>query len=122
MSEHLQEYAAAAAHDLNHHPRPRLGKKNACNVFFPREERVTFHKRQRKEIFDTIKHTSARVLESMDAKPDDARAQQAAWRIAAEHWLKSQGYITINRGRRDSAPKAINKEPSVTRLSEKKGQ
>jgi hypothetical protein len=120
--QHLQEYAAAAAHDLNHHPRPRLEGKNACNVFFPTEERVTFNRRQRKEIFDTIKHTSARILESMDAKPNNAQAQQATWRIAAEHWLKGRGYITITRGRRGTASEAINKEPSVTRLNEKKGQ
>lgn len=68
------------------------------------------------EVYDNITRIAASILTSMDATVGQARAQQAAWRIATEYWLKSQGYITVEHGRTGSAPTAITKQLSVTRL------
>ncbi len=86
--EHLEAYASTVEHDLNHQPRPCLKGKNSCQVFFA--GRRTFSKWERRDAYNWI--TDLQNELSSDNKEVE---RQAAWRIAAEAWLKMKGYITV---------------------------
>ena len=86
--EHLEAYAAAVEHDLNHRPRPCLNGKNACQVYFT--GRRTFSKWERRDAYDWITALHNDILCSSDGVQP-----QAAWRIAAEAWLRMKGFITV---------------------------
>jgi hypothetical protein len=81
-----------SCHDHNHLPRRSLKGKNSCRAYFD-GPRVTFDKRQRKEVFLWIKQAASDMLEKLG---DDGMVM-TAWRIAARTWLHQNHYITIVR-------------------------
>jgi hypothetical protein len=85
--EHVEAYAAAVEHDLNHQPRPCLDGNVACQVFFT--NRRAFSKWERRDAYVWIKTLQNDILCTEGVQP------QAAWRIAAEAWLSKNGFITI---------------------------
>jgi len=85
--EHLEAYASAVEHDLNHRPRPCLSGKNACQVYFTGKR--TFSKWERRDAYVWITNLQHDILCSEGIQP------QAAWRIAVEAWLNMKGFITI---------------------------
>ncbi len=87
--EHLEAYAAAVAHDLNHKPRPCLKGKTACQVYF--SGRRMFTKWERRDAYVWITNLKEDMLCCDGVQP------QAAWRIAVEAWLSMKGFITIIR-------------------------
>jgi len=98
--KHIQAYAEAAEHDLNHLPRPCLGGKTSCWVYFEGKDRRRFTRRERRDIYDWIKGTAGDILGGMgDAGP---RAAKAAWRTAVETWLVRNGMITVTRKKKVS--------------------
>jgi transposase InsO family protein len=80
--DHLEAYALAVVHDLNHRPRPCLNGKNACQVYFAGKR--TFIKWERRDAYVWI--TNLR---------DEGVQPQAALRVAVEAWLSMKGLITI---------------------------
>lgn len=87
--EHLEAYASAVEHALNHKPRPCLKGKNACQVYFA--GRRTFTKWERRDAYAWITNLQNDILCSDGVQP------QAAWRIAVEEWLNMKGFIAITR-------------------------
>jgi len=87
-------YAEVAAHDLNHRLRPCLRGKTSCQVFFSFGEKPIFSKWDRREIYDILRERVERILVSMNQF--DQSAREAAWRIAAEYWLQSKGFIKVH--------------------------
>lgn len=85
--EHLEVYASAVEHDLNHRPRPCLKGRNSCQVYFA--GRRTFTKWERRDAYVWIRNLQDDILGSEGVQP------QAAWRIAVEAWLNMKGFITI---------------------------
>jgi hypothetical protein len=85
--EHLEVYASAVEHDLNHRPRPCLKGRNACQVYF--SGRRTFSKWERRDAYVWIRNLQNDILGSEGVQ------SQAAWRIAVEAWLNMKGFITI---------------------------
>jgi transposase-like protein len=83
----LDPYARAAAQELNHRPKPCLGEKTPCQVFF--NNRVTFSKTERKAIYGWITERRNDIING-----EDAVSRETAWRIAAEQWLVKHGFIT----------------------------
>ena len=89
--EHLEVYASTVEHDLNHKPRPCLGGKNSCQVYFANKR--TFSKLERRDAYAWIADLQSDILNS---KENSERVQpQAAWRIAVEAWLNMKGFITV---------------------------
>lgn len=87
-------YAEVAAHDLNHHLRPCLQGKTSCQAFFSSGEKPVFSKLERREIYDILLERVERILGSMNEWGKAAR--ESAWRIAAEFWLQSKGFINMH--------------------------
>jgi len=85
--EHLDAYASSVEHDLNHHPRPCLNDRNACQVYFT--SRRTFTRWERRDAYVWIANLQKDMLCCEEVQP------QAAWRIAVEAWLRMKGYITV---------------------------
>lgn len=86
--EHMEAYAAAVEHDLNHQLRPCLNGRNSCQVYFA--DRRTFSKWERRDAYVWITNLRDDIVSSNGVQP------QAAWRIAVEAWLKMKGYITVS--------------------------
>ena len=89
----LREYSLlteTAAHDLNHKFRRSLNMKNSCSVFNG-NNRVTFSRRKRKEVYEWIKNLTLEILEKLG----DKGSGDVAWRIAATSWLQKNNFITI---------------------------
>lgn len=91
-AEGMELLAELGSHDHNHLPLRSLKGKNSCSAYF-RGPRVTFDKRQRKEVFVWIKQVACDILEKLG---DDGMFM-TAWRIAARTWLQKNNYITIVR-------------------------
>jgi hypothetical protein len=81
-----------SCHDHNHLPRRSLGGQNSCRAYFDCP-RISFDKRQRKEVFLWIKQAASDMLEKLG----DDGLFMTAWRIAARTWLHQNHYITIVR-------------------------
>jgi hypothetical protein len=99
--EHIETYAATVAHDLNHYPRQCLNGKNSCQVFFQHRLRAHFTKRERRAIYDWIMDLRNGILSECQAN-GRPRSAESAWRIAAEAWLRKNGYITVSINRKVS--------------------
>jgi len=84
-----QAHAEMAAHDLNHQYRQSLSGKTSCSIF-NNTPKTTYNKRQRKEIYDWIKEMSLCIIASEERLP-----MHAAWRVAAEIWLRKHGFVTV---------------------------
>ena len=93
-------YAEVAAHDLNHRLRPCLQGRTSCQAFFSSGEKPVFSKLERREIYDILLERVERILGSMSERGKAAR--ESAWRIAAEFWLKSKGFINVHTPRKVS--------------------
>jgi len=91
-AEGLEFLAELGSHDHNHIPRRSLKGKNSCSAYFS-GPRITFDKRQRKEVFVWIKQAACDMLEKLG----DGGMFMTAWRIAARTWLQKNNYITIVR-------------------------
>jgi len=96
---------AAAAHHMNHHPRPCLDGRTACAVFEAgREAMKAYTRPKRKEVIDWIRREALDILRRNGLSGADlsavalakADAQDAAWRRAVESWLHRNGAITVS--------------------------
>ena len=87
-------------HDLNHRLRDCLGGKTSCQVFFHSGNKPTFTKRERRDIYDCMMEQVERILAEMNQFGQAAK--ESAWRIAAEFWLQSKGYIKVHINRKVS--------------------
>jgi hypothetical protein len=85
--EHVEAYAEAVEHDLNHKPRQCLDGNIACQVYFT--NRRTFSKWERRDAYVWIKNLQNDILCTEGVQP------KVAWRIAAEAWLSMKGFITV---------------------------
>ena len=83
--------ANAAAHLRNCRPRRCLGGRTAAEVYY-RQVRSRFGRRQRHLTFAWITMRSNATIQNME-KPDH-RSLHAAWRHAAQTWLRHQGLIS----------------------------
>ena len=92
--DHVNAYAEAAIHDLNHRTRPCLEGRTSCQVFFASVDKPVFMKRERREIYDMIMERAERILSAM--KQYGKSVRETAWRIAVESWLKSRGFIKVH--------------------------
>jgi transposase InsO family protein len=91
--EAIRPYILAVHHELNCRPRRSLQGHTACEAYrhLPRHR---YNQRQRHAIFGWIRiraNDSIQQLEKIDH-----RSLNAAWRHAAEAWLRCQGLITVS--------------------------
>ena len=94
LGDHIAAYAEAAVNDLNHRHRPCLNGGTSCQLFFESANKLTFSKRERREIYDRIREKAERILSAMSRSGQAER--ESAWRIAMESWLKSRGFIKVH--------------------------
>jgi len=86
-------YLLAVHHALNCRPRRSLRGHTACEAYH-HQPHACFSKRERLAVFEWIRiHAIDRInqLETIDH-----RSVAAAWRLAAETWLRCQGLITVS--------------------------
>jgi len=91
--EALLPYVVAVQHALNCKPRRVLHQHTACEAYH-HQSHARYTKRERLAIFEWIRvHANDRInqLEKIDQ-----RSVLAAWRRAAETWLRCQGLITVS--------------------------
>jgi len=89
----LLPYVVAVQHALNCKPRRVLHQHTACEAYH-HQPHAHYAKRERLAIFEWIRvHANDRInqLEKIDH-----RSVHAAWRRAAETWLRCQGLITVS--------------------------
>ncbi|MCX6349608.1 MAG: hypothetical protein NTV79_08965 [Candidatus Aureabacteria bacterium] len=91
--KHFQTYAETVENDLNHRPRPSLGGKNSCQVYFEGKNKHRFSKRERREIYDWTIWLAGDILDGTGG--NDSLTYETAWRIAIEIWLEIKGFITV---------------------------
>lgn len=88
----VRPYVVAVQHTLNAKPRRVLHNHTAAETYY-HQPHARYTKRQRRTIFEWIHiHAKDRInqLEKVDQ-----RSVNAAWRRAAETWLRCQGLITV---------------------------
>jgi len=90
--EYLQASADAVENELNHRPRPCLGGRSSCQVYFEGKDTIRFSKKQRRQIYDWTLSLTGDILYGMGGNM--SLTWQSAWRIAVETWLKQKGYNT----------------------------
>ena len=93
--KHMDAYAEAAIHDINHKPRGSLKGENACTAFFAKKSRYNFTKPERRFIYDWLKEKQYDILKEMDK--DNPKIRQTAWRIGVETWLRKMGFIFVKK-------------------------
>jgi transposase InsO family protein len=89
----IAPYLLAVQHNLNCRPRRSLHGHSACEAYH-HQPRVRYSQRDRLATFEWIRiHAIDRInqLETVDH-----RSVLAAWRAAAETWLRCQGLITVS--------------------------
>lgn len=77
---------------LNHKRRRSLGRRTPCDVLRGRTDILrTFHRRKRREVYDTIKTNMLALIETgrYDANK--------AWRMAVETWLLEHRFIAVSK-------------------------
>jgi len=84
--------AETAAHELNHIPRRCLKGQTACYAYFGKD-RMRYHKRQRKSIYNWIRDLAAEI----SIRAGKKAISPLAWRVAAKQWLVKNGLIRIQR-------------------------
>jgi hypothetical protein len=95
----LQMAAAYALAKGNRSPRRCLRGKVADDVFETGQGLMkTYTPDKRREVRDEIMTQAMKIMAHMDK--DGPRAEQAAWRIAVETWLRRNGLITVSVGGR----------------------
>ena len=95
---HFEVYADMAANELNHQKKRLLAGKNSCQIFFDSNNRMTFTKNERRDIYEWILERSAIILDSMDNVNHNNVA--STWRIACIMWLQKQNLITISKNQK----------------------
>jgi hypothetical protein len=86
-------YLLAVQHALNCRPRRSLRGHTACEAYY-HQPHVRFTKRARLAVFEWIRvHAIDRISQR---ETIDHRSVLAAWRHAAETWLRCQGLITVS--------------------------
>ena len=98
--EQIEPYAEAAVHDLNHRLRGCLGGKTSCQVFFHSGNKLSFTKRERRDIYDSLMEKVEWILTAMNQSGHAAK--ESAWRIVVEFWLQSKGFINVHINRKVS--------------------
>ena len=91
--EAVANFANAAAHLRNCVTRRSLGHHSAAETYH-HAARCRFGRRERHTIFEWIKSRSNETMQKMDRL--DHRSIRAAWRHAAETWLRCQGLISLS--------------------------
>jgi hypothetical protein len=84
--------AETAAHDLNHKPRRCQKGQTACRAYFG-NNKVRYHKRQRRSIYNWIRDLAAEI----SVRAGKTMILPLAWRVAAKHWLVYNGLIKIRK-------------------------
>jgi len=93
----IQLAADFALDRLNQWPRPCLRRKTADEVFEARHAAMSIYTTdKRKEVREEITMMAMHIMANMDK--DNRQAEQAAWRIAVETWLRRNGLITVSVG------------------------
>ena len=90
---HVGPFANAITHLKNCRRRCSLGGHTAAEAY-AHQPRSRFGKRERHLTFEWISNHSNAILQRME-KPN-RRSVDAAWRQAAETWLRCQGLITVS--------------------------
>jgi transposase InsO family protein len=93
----VNAYIVAVQHALNARPRRSLHGLTACDAYY-HQPHARLTKRERLATFEWIRiHANDRInqLEKIDR-----RSINAAWRRAAETWLRCQGLITVSINRK----------------------
>jgi hypothetical protein len=90
--EQIRPYILAVHHDLNCRRRRSLQGHTACEAYQHRP-RHRFSRRERLATFGWIRIRARDRIEQLEAI--DHRSLNAAWRHAAETWLRCQGLITV---------------------------
>lgn len=86
-------YIFAVQHELNCRPRRSLHGHTACEAYH-HQPRVRYSKRTRRAVFEWIHIHAIDIIEHLEKV--DHRSVLAAWRTAAETWLRCQGLITVS--------------------------
>ena len=89
----IAPFVRAAAHLRNARPRRSLDGLSAIQAY-TQQNRSRFGKRERHTAFEWIRIRSNEILTTMEKL--DRRSFGAAWRLAAETWLRCQHLITIS--------------------------
>ena len=88
----IAPFTRAAAHLRNSHPRRILGRHTPAEAY-AHQARSRFTMRDRHKTFQWITSRTTGILRKNQST--DRRSVRAAWRLAAESWLRCQGLITI---------------------------
>jgi transposase InsO family protein len=91
--DEIAPYLTAVQRELNCRPRRSLDGRSACEIYY-QQRHARYGKSDRLAVFEWIKiHAIDRIkrLEKVDQ-----RSAHAAWRAAAESWLRCQGLITVS--------------------------
>jgi len=92
-------YILAVQHELNWRPRRSLRGRSAAEAYH-QQPRARYSRRARLAVFEWIRvHAIDRIHQLEKA---DRRSVLAAWRAAAESWLRCQGLITVSTNRKVS--------------------
>ncbi len=89
----VASFACAVAHVRNCRPRRSLCGHSATENYY-HQTRSRFGKRKRHTVFEWIRSRSNATVQQMERA--DHRSLHAAWRQAAETWLRCQGLITLS--------------------------
>jgi hypothetical protein len=89
----IAPYTSAATHLRNCATRRVLGRRTAAETYHL-QKRCRFGKRERHATFEWIRRRSNATIREMGKT--DRRSLNAAWRHAAESWLRCQGLITVS--------------------------
>lgn len=90
----IQPYILAVQHALNCRPRRSLQGHTACETYH-HQPRHRYNQRARLATFEWIRIHAKHRIEQQQEKMDHRRIR-AAWRHAAEAWLRCQGLITVS--------------------------
>jgi len=86
-------YLLAVHHALNCRPRRSLQGHTACEAYH-HQPHACFSKRERLAVFEWIRIYAIDRINQLEKI--DHRRVRAAWRLAAETWLRCQGLITVS--------------------------
>jgi len=89
----IRPYILAVHHALNCRPRRSLQGHTACEAY-QHQPRHRYNRRHRLATFGWIRIRANDSIEQMEKI--DQRSLNAAWRHAAETWLRCQGLITVS--------------------------
>jgi hypothetical protein len=90
-------YILAIQHELNWRPRRSLLGRSAAEAYH-RQPRARYSRRARLAVFESIRHHAIDRIHHLEKR--DRRSVLAAWRAAAESWLRCQGLITVSINRK----------------------